>query len=317
LKQQSQDFAGKRNPTSPYRKFRRELSKTQLRVPHIWLYHRGIRDADVFLASYPRSGTTWSRFTLFEILTGRTAGFTAVNEVIRPIYGTLGPALLPNGGRLIHTHEKYRKEYKRAIYLVRDVRDVVASEFAYTTALELFQGNFDEFLKKFFCGKISPFNPWQRHVTSWLDSPIGGTSDLLVVRFEELRANPIEGFSRMAAFLGVDVSAERIEQAVRNNSLDKMKQKERNEPRRASIKGEFVRSGLVQGWRGKLNPEQLKFIEKHAGKALLRLEYSLAAESSFESDNGSAPRKKNVMTLADRGNEANGKSSNVATEVKS
>jgi hypothetical protein len=280
-----------RRPTSTYRRLRRKLSKTGLRIPHIWLHHRGLRSSDVFLASYPRSGTTWSRFTLFEILTGRTAGFAAVDETVRLIYGPAGPALLPANGRFLCTHEKYRKEYKRAIYLVRDVRDVALSEFAYITALEFFRGDFDQFLKAFLYGKISPFNPWQKHVSSWLDSPIGSTTDLLVVRFEDLRNSPLQEFTRMAEFLGLDTNRDRIEQAIGNNELQRMKQKERAEPRRASVKGEFVRTGLVQGWRNKLTEEQLQLIEQHAGVALSRLGYQLASRlpSRLSSDAGSPP----------------------------
>ena len=38
--------------------------------------------------------------------------------------------VLPNGGRLIKTHEQYRSQYKRAIYLMRDLRDVMLSNWA-------------------------------------------------------------------------------------------------------------------------------------------------------------------------------------------
>lgn len=261
-----------KKPSSAYRKLRRKLSKTSLRVPHIWLRHRGFQPADVFFGSYPRSGTTWSRFTLYEILTGDESKFSAVNEGIRHI-GAHHDALsmLPGGGRLISTHEQYRKEYKRAIYIVRDCRDVVLSEFAYTTALEFFHGDMDKFLRTFFCGKINPFGPWQRHVSSWLDSPIAASGDLLVVRYENLRRDPVKGFTRVAEFLGADVGDERIRRAITNNGLDRMREKERLEPQRASVKGRFVRNGLVQGWRSQLSPEQLEFIEKHAGNILQRL----------------------------------------------
>jgi hypothetical protein len=271
----------RKKPTSTWRKFRRKLSKTKFRVPHIWLRHRGILPADVMFGSYPRSGTTWSRFTLFEIMTGEPSGFDAVNTAIRGV-GRHMFALraLPGNGRLINTHEQYRKEYKKAIYIARDGRDVALSEFAYTSALEFFQGDLDEFLKVFLCGKISGFAPWHRHINGWLDSPIAGTPNLLVVQFEDLRQNPIEGFTRMADFLEVNASAERIRQAVTNNALDRMKEKEIAEPQRASIKGRFVRSGSVQGWRAKLTPAQVELFEKHAGTALARLGYPVASSMS-------------------------------------
>jgi hypothetical protein len=271
--------AGKlrKQPTSAWRKFRRTLSKTKLRVPHIWLRHRGLTPSDVFFASYPRSGTTWSRFTLFEIVTGQEASFQTVNASFRGIgRHAFGLHALPGNGRLISTHEQYRKNYKKAIYLVRDGRDVALSEFAYTSALEFFRGDLDQFLEVFCCKKISGFAPWHRHINSWLDSPLAGTPNILVLRFEDLRQNPFEGFSRMAEFLGVDADPDRIRRAIANNSLDKMKEKERIEPQRASVKDRFVRSGSVQGWCSKLTPAQVEFIEKHAGNALARLGYPVS-----------------------------------------
>ena len=195
--------SARKKPTSAWRKFRRHLSKTKLRVPHIWLRHHGIRPVDVMFGSYPRSGTTWSRFTLYEIFTGQPSGFEAVNSAIRGV-GRHMFALraLPGNGRLINTHEQYRKEYKKAIYLARDGRDVALSEFAYTSALEFFEGDLDKFLKVFLCGKISGFAPWHRHIHSWLDSPIAGTPNLLVVQFEDFaseshrRLHPNGGVSR-------------------------------------------------------------------------------------------------------------------------
>ena len=268
----------RRRPTSLYRKLRRKLSKTELRAPITWLRHHNLVPADVIFASYPRSGTTWSRFTLFEILTGRAAGFEAVNSTICTITTHRnGPRLLPGDGKFIASHEQFRPSYKRAIYLVRDARDVALSEFAYTRALEFFEGDLDQFLNTFLCGKISAFGPWQRHVASWLDSPIAVTGNLLVVRFEDLRQSPYEGFKRMAEFLGVNADEDRIRQAIANNSLDKMKKKEDAEPQRASVKGRFVRGGAVQGWRGKLTPAQVELIEHHAGSALARLGYPVAS----------------------------------------
>jgi hypothetical protein len=268
-----------RKPTSAYRKLRRKLSKTKLRIPHIWLRHRGLTPGDVFFGSYPRSGTTWSRFTLFEILTGRESGFGSVNAEICGVgKHKHATPVLPRNGRLISTHEQYRKEYKRAVYIVRDCRDVLLSEFAYTTNLEFFRGDLDEFLRTFFRRKINPFGPWQRHVTSWLDSPLAGTSNLMVVRYEDLRRDPLEGFRLIIDYLGVSVSPERIRSAVANNALDKMKEKERIEPQRASVKGRFVGNGVVQGWRSRLSPEQMQFVDQHAGSVLTRLGYPMSSQ---------------------------------------
>jgi hypothetical protein len=277
--------AKQKKPTSAYRKLRRKFAKTRLRAPLVWLNHRNLSPSDVFVASYPKSGTTWTRFVLFEILSGLPAGFKTTNQLMTGIgQHTKGLPLLPGGGRLIGTHEQYRKDYNRAIYVVRDARDVLLSEFAFLTALEYFRGDLDKFISTFLftCGSAYGCGPWQRHVSSWLDSPIAGNENLLVVRYEDLRQDPVSGFARMVKFLGLTVDRQKIELAVENNSLQKMREKERKEPVRASIKGRFVRNGTVRGWVSELSPAQVRLIERHTGSALLRLGYQLSYELSAE-----------------------------------
>jgi hypothetical protein len=277
--------AKQKKPTSVYRKIRRKFAKTRLRAPLVWLNHRNLAPSDVFIASYPKSGITWTRFVLFELLSGLPAGFKATNQLMTGVgKHNKGLRMLPEEGRLVGTHEQYRNEYGRAIYVVRDARDVLLSEYAFLTALDYFRGDLDKFISTFLftCGSAYGYGPWQQHVTSWLDSPIAGTENLLVVRYEDLRKDPVSGFSRMVEFLGIDVNQEKIKLAVENNSIQKMREKEDKEPVRASIRGRFVRNGSVRGWVSKLSPAQVRLIEEHAGSALLRLGYPLSSHLSAE-----------------------------------
>ena len=63
-----------KKPTSAYKKFRRKFAGTVLRTPLIWWRHRGLEPSDMFFAAYPKSGTTWARFVLFEMLSGMPSG---------------------------------------------------------------------------------------------------------------------------------------------------------------------------------------------------------------------------------------------------
>ena len=112
---------------------------------------------------------------------------------------------------------------------------------------------------------------------------------MLFMRYEELRKNPLEGFTRMADFLGVKADTARIQRAIANNSLSKMKEKEQREPVRASVKDRFVRNGLVEGWRSKLTPSQLQFIEQYTESVLRRLGYPLVAEEAKATEPGMRP----------------------------
>jgi Sulfotransferase domain len=274
------DKRTKSKPESNYQRLRYELSKTWARGPLLRLRHRGFNSADVFFGSYPRSGSTWSRFTIFEILTGQEASFESVNAAFRGLGGqSKAQQLLPGGGRFLSTHEMYRSDYRKAMYLVRDGRDVLLSEFAYLKALGRFPGELDDFVGAFLRGKVNGFGAWQRHVSSWLDSSLASTSEMLLVRFEDLRSNPEEEFFRIADFLGVRVELARLRVAIANNSLERMRAKEDRSPQKASVKGRFVRSGSMQKWRTELSQNQLRMIDELAGNTLRRLDYPISTAS--------------------------------------
>jgi hypothetical protein len=101
---------------------------------------------------------------------------------------------------------------------------------------------------------------------------------MMVVRYEDLRKDPVPLFAQMADFLRVKVSEEKIKEAVANNSIQKMRVKEDKEPVRASIGGRFVRDGAVRGWISKLSSEHVRLIEQHAGDTLVRLGYPLSTQ---------------------------------------
>ncbi|MGH9432799.1 MAG: sulfotransferase domain-containing protein [Terriglobia bacterium] len=257
------------------RRYRHRLSMTRLREPLVWYRHRGLRASDAWVASYPRSGSTWLRFLLMEVLTGQPSEFGKVDEVI-PDVGRHpeAPELLPGSGRLIKTHQPYRRDCRKAVFLVRDLRDVVMSEYAYQRALGWAEGGLEEYLPSFLNGKVNPFGSWQSNTESWMNSPLAGRGDLLVVRFEDLRRNSAEKLGEIVEFCGVRPDAEKIRKAIENNSLERMREKEKRNPQKASKRGRFVRSGAVGGWREALSEGQLRLITQHAGRVMARLGYA-------------------------------------------
>jgi hypothetical protein len=274
------------------RRIRYELSKSSLRVPLVWFRHRGVTPRDVFVASYPRSGSTWLRFLLFEALTKNDAGFDNVNRVI-PDVGMHSEAtpLLPRQGRLIKTHEPYRAEYNRAIYIVRDVRDVVLSEYAYENALGRVRGTFDDFLADFLRGRAGRYGSWLDHVQDWIDSPAADRGDLLVIRYRDLRRDAQNHLERIVDFLGVGVDRKMIANAIRNNEFQKMRVKEDRAPQLGKSGDEekrFVRKGAVGGWREQLTPEQLQRIEDKLGPMLARLGFESGIDDSSLAPNAAA-----------------------------
>ena len=255
-----------------------ELSRTPLRVPLVWMRHRGLQANDVLLASFPRSGNTWLRFILAEILTGRPIDFDNINHFIPEMGMQRGAAaVLPGNGHLIKTHETYRPEYRRAIYVVRDFRHVVLSAYARALSLGMLHDtSFDEFLPTMLDGKGSRVGSWHDHVNSWLDCPLARSGGLLVMRYEDLRQNSEDNLMKMLDFLGVKIDRAKVQQALTNNTLSRMKSKEdksKTLPTHATEGGRFVRTGSVASWKDELTPKQVEAVLRHAGPALSRMGY--------------------------------------------
>jgi len=274
------------------RRVRNALANSPLRKPVLWYRNRIWTEKDAFAGEYPKSGITWLRFLLYEVLTLKPATWPDVNRVI--IDRSFAGPVFPNGGRMIPTHEPYRSEYRKAVYLVRDARDVVLSEYTFEKALGLFTGDLDAFIAAFLKGKVNGYGAWHRHVASWLDAAESGKVQLLLVKYEDMRRNPEGKLKEIVKFLGVERDAAAIRDAVENNSLEKMRAKEDSARRSTPKDGKaplrtmenrsegnrFVREGKVAGWRDRLTPEQLALIEQHAGPTLVRLGYPLAGEQS-------------------------------------
>jgi len=259
---------------------RHNILKTPLRAPLVWVRHRSFAPADAFVAAYPRSGSTWLRFLLAELLSGQGSQFGTVNELIPQVgHHQRSRPILPGGGRLIKTHESYRSQYRRTVYLVRDARDVALSEHAYQTALGIFHGGFDQYLVSFLSGNVNGYGAWHKHVASWLDSPLVSTGNLLLVKFDDLRLKTAATLKSILDFLNVEIDGNVIHSAVEANSLERMRAKEKHSPQRASKRGQFVRSGAVGGWRERYSPDQLALVDRYAGTQLRRLGYPTLDQS--------------------------------------
>jgi len=276
------------------KELRFKASRTKLRAPKGWWEHRSLDHKDVFFASFERSGNTWLRFVLMEILTKDNAGFLNVNQVL-PELGThigMKPAL-PNGGRLIKTHYQYRSAYKRAIYLIRDLRDVMLSNWARDKEMGFSQyfdngKDMDGYVESFLQGKVTRFGSWQSHVNSWLNCHLANNGNLLIVRYEDLRRDTETGLLEMLDFLGINGDRDLVRRAVENNSLRAMREKEDRAKKSGATLGKgtllrkhrldredarFVRSGSVGGWREKLSDTQIDMVTCYASQALVRAGY--------------------------------------------
>lgn len=200
---------------------------------------------------------------LAELLTGSELDFRSHEEKV-PIVGAQrgAPRLLPGGGRLVKTHEPYRSAYGRAIYLVRDVRDVALSLYKIRIVYGFDDGTFDEFLTSFIRGHIAGYGSWQAHVDSWFRAA-EARSSVLIIHYEDLVDDTVAKLAEMVGFLGVPVDDARLREVVVNNRPARM----RNRPTKFSEArmSLTVGRGTHGNWRTAYSEAQLGLLEPAMG----------------------------------------------------
>ena len=266
--------------------YRRSPLRRLLKVD---LDHRGLRPEDVFLASYPRSGNAWLRFLVLEMC-GQQATFDSAYTDVPYIGGqSRAPALLPSGGRLIKTHETYLPVYRHAIHLVRDPRDVVISYFRYMQRIERIvieptddvAATFDRFIDTFLAGHADAHGTWQNHLESWLDASRSGRCRTILLRYEDLRADPVGKVLELGRWMGLELTREDAAGIVERCSLERMRDAEQLAlsttpkvlPPAAHRTGiSVLGNGSVGGWHDALTvDQQRRFALFNAGIAAARL----------------------------------------------
>lgn len=232
-----------------------------------------IRPDDIFVVSYPRSGNTWLRFLLANMVgfdTGRAIDFFSVREFVPDVHIRDQRQILDElpSPRLIKSHSPYNADYPRVVYLVRDGRDVYPSYYDYLTRKGQFQGSFTEFLQ----AEKLPYGLWHEHVEGWLDR--ARSVDLLLVRYEDLLRNTREQLERVALFVGSDTDPARLDYAIERSSLSQMRQLEETKGRPyGSPEAHFVRHGKSRKWVEVFGEADKEIMQDRANAVLGQLGY--------------------------------------------
>jgi len=256
---------------------------------------------DAFLVSYPKSGNTWTRFLIANLLRPKEGdvGFNNIQEIIpsTDVVRHRDMLRLPRP-RIIKSHEYFDPRYRRVVYIVRDPRDVALSEYHAQRKRRRISDDhpMEEFVRRFVAGESCDYSSWGDHVASWLSTRYGQPGFLLV-RYEDMLQDTGRELGKMAGFLGLQPSADLIQQAVSRSAADKMRKLEKSQAQLFNAtKGTrqdilFVRSAKAGGWHSEL-PEAAVFqIEKAWGHLMRWLGYELIAD-------GNGGKEKAAFSLA-------------------
>lgn len=239
-----------------------------------------VREDDVFLVSYPRSGNTWLRFLLGTLLYDGKVTWLNMENYIPDIYRCSDKHLLSvPSPRIIKSHHSYDKRYNKVIYLVRDVRDVLISYYNFYLKFHKDEIDFDWFLKKIIKGDLDDFGTYKDNVESWLSNQDKIKNGLLLIRFTDLKTNTVNVVKQILDFLNISKSEQEILDAINWSSFENMKKLEQKQHTQSDLFKEtnkkipFVRKGKVGQWKGILEPQQLEILMREYGQVLKKLGY--------------------------------------------
>jgi len=239
--------------------------------------------ANGLLVSYPKCGRTWLRFLLGNVLIRAYGIEASLDDVLE-----LEPLGRRAGAPWIRvTHEGHpdhcrpdemstrtvRYIGKPVLLLVRDPRDAVVSLYFQHTRRELrFNGSLSDFIK----GDRSGLRTLIAYYNAWMTrrSLVGR---FLLMKYEELRKNPIGELGRASHFFGVSTTKAILAESVSASSFDRMRAIEagygvggtRLRPARVQDHSTFkTRKGKVGGYRDHLDPETCDWVDSYVREHL-------------------------------------------------
>ncbi len=242
-----------------------------------------VRPDDTLLVSYPKSGNTWLRFLLAELLyPNANVDFASIDQVIPDIYKTSHRTIeRVEQPRFMKSHEPLDVRYRNVIYVVRNPSDVVVSYYHYKLLRKAFDESYsiDLFAEEFINGRLETFGSWGDHVGGWLGAR-RECSRFLLLRYEDMLKDPFGQLEKITTYLDVRASADELARAVERCSLARLKRSEKASGAvwktldHSRADKSFIREGKPGSGKKELAPGTLNRLGERFGAQMRLLGYT-------------------------------------------
>jgi hypothetical protein len=229
-----------------------------------------VRDDDVFIVTYPRSGTTWMEQIVHLIANNGEQGEKLLGDAVpwletlpnRP-QGYEGFLESMTGRRFFTSHLPHALmpgaggANGRYIYVARNPKDVAVSSYHHDRSKHGYDGTWEEYFDLFVRGSVL-FGSYFDHVLPWWEAA-SKSFNILFVRYEEMKRDLREVATRVSDFIGVRAERELIDAVIEKSRLDTMAANPKTDlhwvPQRDGVPKHY-RKGIVGDWRSYFSPEQ-------------------------------------------------------------
>jgi len=251
-----------------------------------------VRPDDTFIVSYPRSGNTWTRFLIANLLhPDEPATFANIERLVPDTEAQSSRHLkrIP-GPRFIKSHEYFDHRYPRVLYIVRDPRDVALSYYDFQRKYQQLEDNYplEQYVSDFVNGRLisADWGTWAENVASWIATR-RNRKNFLLLRYEDMVCDTAGELVRIADFLGLRASPRELDQVIERSSAERMRELEKQQSDQwVSTKNKrkdipFVRTALAGGWKTKLPAALVAEIESAWGPLMRFLNYELVTDEGL------------------------------------
>ncbi|MGR7814341.1 sulfotransferase domain-containing protein [Lacinutrix undariae] len=219
----------------------------------------GQKDTDVYIVSYPRSGTTLMQMMLYQMTTDGDLGFNHIYDVslwCRYSAFTNKPMKSVGKRRIIKTHDSYETfetaKKCKFIFLMRDCLDVISS--VYQQSLDYIDPETD-------FNQLSDRNMkrWFDYNSEWIENR--NELDIFTLNYEDLIERKENAIHSISKFLNINIDNETFQRVIQNTSFDFMKKNEskfgeqRNDWK---VYNNFIRKGKIGEGKNNFNERQLQ-----------------------------------------------------------
>ncbi|KAM5181710.1 amine sulfotransferase-like [Mantella aurantiaca] len=238
-----------------------------------------IRDDDVFLVTYPKSGTIWTQQILSLICCeGHRNGTEKIEtsdrvpwlefQALNVDYNTRpSPRLFQSHLSETFVPRGLKNTKAKVIYVMRNPKDVMTSFYHFENIAVLTEKSpdFQHFLEKFLDGEVFP-GKWFDHIRGWYTHK--DEYNILFLKYEDMIRALRSVVMKISTFLGVKLDDEAIDLVVKKATFKEMKKdplaNKENMPENliANKSGLFMRKGQVGDWKNIMTVAQSELFDK-------------------------------------------------------